>query len=375
MRIAVLGPTFPYKGGIAIHTTQLAHRLADRGHDVALLSWSAQYPNVLYPGEQRIAVPEVEPFPVTSYPLSWRRPDSWVRVGRRLRRDADAVIVAHTTPVQAPAYATLLGAVGHDARRLVVCHNVVAHEARAIDPMLVREVLRRAEAAVVHSSGERAEALSLAGSLEVAVTPLPPGPRDFDNISAVDPGRPVQRRLLFFGLVRPYKGLDVLLRALATGPPDVDLIVAGEFWGGTESTERLIAELGLTKRVDLRAGYVPSDDIPDLFAAADALVLPYRTATGTWTGLLGHAYGVPVVATRVGAMVDQVEDGVDGMLCRPDDAADLARALVQLYEPGELARLRAGITPPQPQRMWSQYVDVVEGLLEPRGGASAQRRP
>ena len=93
MRIAIVGPTHPYKGGVAQHTTQLAHRLAALGHDVTLESWLRQYPERLYPGQQRVEVPELPVFPGTTYPLSWNRPDGWWRLGRRLRKSADVVVL------------------------------------------------------------------------------------------------------------------------------------------------------------------------------------------------------------------------------------------------------------------------------------------
>src|SRR5512143_1820501 len=136
MRIAVVGPTHPYKGGIAQHTTELAHRLAARGHDVRLESWSAQYPDRLYPGRQRVTEPELPPFPGTSYPLSWRWPAGWLRLGRRLRREVDAVVLVVVTPVQAPAYLGILRGLrpGRGGPRvLALCHNVLPHERRAVD--------------------------------------------------------------------------------------------------------------------------------------------------------------------------------------------------------------------------------------------------
>ncbi|MCL9796101.1 glycosyltransferase, partial [Frankia sp. AgKG'84/4] len=112
MRVALVGPTHPYKGGIAQHTTELAHRLAGRGHEVVIESWSDQYPARLYPGVQRVTEPEMEPFASTRYPLSWRRPDGWPRLGRRLRREVDAVVLVVVTPIQAPAYLGVLAGVG-----------------------------------------------------------------------------------------------------------------------------------------------------------------------------------------------------------------------------------------------------------------------
>ena len=166
-------------------------------------------------------------------------------------------------------------------------------------------------------------------------------------------------RLLFFGIVRPYKGLDVLLRALAGAQAHVTLTVAGEFWGGTEQTEKLIADLDLRDRVTLRPGYVPATAIPALFAAADALVMPYREATASQNALLAFAHGVPVITTTAGALADAVCDGVDGLTCAPDDAEDLLRALKEISDPQTAQRLRAGITAVDPEPCWADYLRVL----------------
>jgi glycosyltransferase involved in cell wall biosynthesis len=172
---------------------------------------------------------------------------------------------------------------------------------------------------------------------------------------SVPPADP-QCRLLFFGIVRPYKGLDVLLRALARTPPHVTLTVAGEFWGGTAETQDLITGLGLAKRVTLRPGYLPAREIPALFAAADALVLPYREATASQNVLLAFCFGVPVVATTAGALAEAVRDGVDGLTCAPGDVEDLARVLNEFAEPATAQRLRAGVRAVDPEPYWAAYL-------------------
>jgi glycosyltransferase involved in cell wall biosynthesis len=170
---------------------------------------------------------------------------------------------------------------------------------------------------------------------------------------------PATTRLLFFGIVRPYKGLDILLRALAAAPAHVTLTVAGEFWGGTADTEKLIAGLGLAGRVTLRPGYVPADQIPALFAAADALVMPYREATASQNALLAFAHGVPVITTTAGALAEPVRDGVDGLTCAPGDPGDLLRALRVISDPQAARRLRAGIRPVDPAPGWAAYLRVL----------------
>jgi glycosyltransferase involved in cell wall biosynthesis len=170
---------------------------------------------------------------------------------------------------------------------------------------------------------------------------------------------PPETRLLFFGIVRPYKGLDVLLRALARAPQHVTLTVAGEFWGGTGQTEKLIAELGLQGRVTLQPGYVPASRIPALFAAADALVLPYREATASQNVVLAFSYGVPVIATTAGALAEAVRDGVDGLTCAPGDVDDLAHALTAISAPETAALLRSGVRAVDPQPYWAAYLRVL----------------
>jgi glycosyltransferase involved in cell wall biosynthesis len=364
VKIAIVGPAYPYKGGGAQHTTELAHRLRAASHDVVIESWSAQYPALLYPGRQTVDAPEGEPFPATRRDLSWRRPDGWIRHGRRIGRWADLLVLVVLSPVQVPPYLGILaGARGTGVRTVALCHNVLPHERRAVDVTLMRTLLRRVSGVLAHSESQAALARGLTGDrVPVRVVPLPP---HLPGGAGTDGGAgsyEVRRRLLFFGIVRPYKGLDVLLRALARGPGDVRLTVAGEFWGGTDETSRLVTELGLDDRVELRPGYVPAADVPGLFAGADALVLPYRSATSTQNAWLGFEHGLPVIATRAGALADHVRDGVDGLLCAPGDDTALAAAITRFYGEGEPERLRAGVRRVDPGPYWSVYVSELTGL-------------
>jgi glycosyltransferase involved in cell wall biosynthesis len=170
---------------------------------------------------------------------------------------------------------------------------------------------------------------------------------------------PLQKRLLFFGLVRKYKGLDVLLQALVK-VPDIKLTIAGEMWGKQRlALETSIAELKLGQRVMLRAGYVADDDAGAVFASADALVLPYRAGTGSWNAELGFYHGLPVIASRVGSFTQKIRDGVDGLLCKPGDVESLAAAISHFYETGVAAQLRAGIPKVSTDNDWQAYVDTL----------------
>ncbi len=361
VRIAVVGPAHPYKGGAAQHTTALAHHLSAAGHQTVLRSWRAQYPKLLYPGQLTVGTPEVALFPGTERPLAWYRPDSWWLTGRRLARERfDAVVLSVVTPIQAPAYLTLARAArGGGCAVVALCHNVLPHESRRMDEPLMRALLSSVDALVVHSDAEAALAATLTPA-PVQVAALPPHwPGTGRQAAGRGQAAPVRHRLLFFGMVRRYKGLDLLLRALAEAGPPVGLTIAGEFWEGRDELLALISDLGLAGRVTVAEGYVPADGIPALFAAADALVLPYRSATASQNALIAFEFGLPVIATRVGALADAVDDGVNGILCAPGDASALAGAIEALYQPGALERLRAGVRSPDSGPMWDDYLAVV----------------
>lgn len=365
MKITIVGPAHPYKGGAAQHTTTLAHRLAAVGHDTRLITWRAQYPKRLYPGQLTVQEPEVELFPDTEWPLAWYRPDGWWLTGRRIAaRQCDALLLSIVTPIQVPAYLTLAKAARSGGCKVVaVCHNVLPHEQRRFDKPAMKALLSHVDAVVVHSDAEAALARGMTSApVEVAALPL-----HLPHVEAAQPGTGdadgVRNRLLFFGIVRRYKGLDTLIRALAQTKPDVGLTVAGEIWEERDDLVSLISALHLEDRVSMSGRYVPADDVPEIFATADALVLPYRAGTASQNALIALQFGVPVIATRVGAVADAVLDGVNGLLCRPDDATDLARAINTLYEPGVLDRLRQGVRPPDTSQAWDAYLLAVEKAI------------
>jgi glycosyltransferase involved in cell wall biosynthesis len=378
MHCTVVGPTHPYKGGVAQHTTTLAHRLAAAGDDVDLVSWSAQYPAALYPGVQRVTTPEIPVFPGTRYPLAWYRPDSWWRLGRSLRSQPDGMmLLVLVTPVQIPAYLVMIAALGRrrppDRRPAIalICHNVLPHEPRPGDRALTRALLSRCDVVLTHTEEEAARARAL-GAADVRTAELPPhGPGTAVPSSGADTegGGTTNRGgggLLFFGFIRPYKGVDVLLRAVAE-VPDARLVVAGEVWDGEDRIRALVEELGLRDRVDLRLAYLPTEELDVLLRDADALVLPYTSGTGTQQVRVAQAHGVPVIASRISSMPAQVADGVDGLLVEPGDVADLAGAIRRLYEPGRLARLRSAVRPPDDDLTWQRYVETLTGAAPQRG--------
>ncbi|WP_020144392.1 glycosyltransferase family 4 protein [Terracoccus sp. 273MFTsu3.1] len=367
LRIAIVGPTHPHKGGVAAHTTMLAHHLADAGHDVTLVSWAHLYPSKLHHADASVpdGVPEVPPFPRTIRALSWARPDTWVRAGRRLR-DVDAILVVHVMPAVVPAHLALLRAAGAvpggaapRPQSVVVCHNVLPHEPHPGDARLMSVLFSRVDSVLVHGAEQATVAHEL-GARRVSVADLPPHLPGGDPIHRGP--RPGPTRLLALGLIREYKGIDVLLRAMRT-VPEVTLTIAGEIWGTNRGViTRLASDPALAGRVEIRDGYVPADALASLLADHDVLALPYRSATASQNVILGHAHGLPVLASDIAPFSQQVADGVNGILVPPEDERALAGALRRLGDPELRRRLAEGVQTPDLSGPWAHYLGTLEAL-------------
>lgn len=361
-----MGPTFPYKGGVSQHTTQLAFRLSEAGVDTEIVSWRSQYPKRLYPGSLEVSGGEGEPFPRTRRTLTWYNPFSWWRAGRGMRSTDTLVLFCLVNALQVPAYLLMaLVARRGGASVALLCHNVVPHDAPRWQLRLIEVVIGRVGRVLVHSDAE-AEAAANFGARRIEVAPLP-----FFLPVRPEPGgdHDATHELLFFGFVRRYKGLDVLIDAAARCDTPVTVRAVGEFWEPVEDFRAQAERLGIGDRVRLEDRYLPSEELASLFGGADALVVPYRSGTGSQHPRLGHLAGVAVVATRVGDLPDQVTDGLDGVLCAPDDAASLAAAIDALYEPGVLDAMRRQILAHPPEDGWGPYLSAVRRLMtdEPSG--------
>jgi glycosyltransferase involved in cell wall biosynthesis len=351
MRIAIIGPAHPYKGGIAQHTTELAHRLSAAGNEVEIISWRTQYP-FFYPGQQFVEQPELPEHHGTQRVLSWRNPAGWARRGRRLRSYDRIIFVWWVPTIQGPVYYGMLRALGKQRPpATIICHNVLPHEPRPGDRRLARAVLRRCEQVIVHSPAQAELAARLAGKPPVML----PLPLPLLKSVKIPARKSVRRELLFFGFVRPYKGVDVLLRALAR-IPHVKLTIAGEIWGDPKAYKKLIQELGIGRRVALREGYVPANELAELIVGADAVVLPYKSGTGSWNVQMAHAYGTPVIATRTGSLATDIRDGIDGLLCAPGDIESLAAAIKLFYGQGVAQKLRENVPMISADNDWNRYV-------------------
>jgi glycosyltransferase involved in cell wall biosynthesis len=381
MRISLVGPTHPFRGGIAHHTTLLYRHLSTR-HDVRFFAFRSQYPSWLFPGRTD-RDPSDQPLiePGAERLLDSMNPVTWVTVARRIVQSRpDLVIFPWWSSFWTPHVLTMASLVRSACRAslLAVCHNVMDHEERRLSRLCARAVLGRMDHCLVHSEADATRLRTLVPSTSVtrAFHPV------YDFVRPASVGKAEARArldlagdtILFFGFVRPYKGLDVLLRAmpLVRERRPVTLMVAGEFWGNSgEAFRRQIRELGLDEAVRCVDRYIPNEEVALYFAAADLVVLPY--VSGTASGVVQTAYGLdkPVVATIVGALSEVVEDGRTGYLTPPNDVPALAEAIVRFFQRDQEAEFVANIRRHKRRFAWERLVEVIEETV----GASRRARP
>lgn len=374
MRVALLGPTHPYRGGIAHYTTLLARAFATR-HDVSMISFTRLYPGFLFPGAtqfdasgEAIAPPAPAERVVDSL-LPW----TWLRAGRRIRVLRPDLLVV---PWWHPFFGPSLGLAARAARprgapgpkRVFLCHNVEPHEPAPGMRALAAYGLGAADGFLVHARSEAKRLERYAKGRPVRVHPHP----SYEVFHAGAPDRARARAaleargktILFFGYVRPYKGLADLLLALALARADAwDLLyVVGEFYEPRERYAEALAHPALQGKVRVVDRYVANEEVASYVAAADVVALPYREATGSGIAQVAFGGGAPVIATRTGGLEEVVEEGVTGLLVPPGDPPALARAIERYFDEGLAPRLREGVAAARGRFTWDALVDALVEL-------------
>jgi glycosyltransferase involved in cell wall biosynthesis len=371
--LALVGVTHPFRGGISHYSTLLCRALRER-HAVRFYSLSRQYPRLLFPGRSQIdesaVALRVEHEPTIDSCNPW----TWLRTARRIvRQRPDLLVISWWHPFFAPAF----GTIAHVARRAGIpscflCHNAVPHERSPVDRLLLRYAFSAAAVFIVHSRQDRDDLVALRPRARVLHHPHPSYAvfAGEDTLPEAEAKRRLglggKRVLLFFGFVREYKGLDVLLAALEQLDPAEGhhLLVVGEFYDDRERYRAALERLAARGQLTLVDRYVPNEEIPLYFSAADLVMVPYLTATQSGVIQIAYGFGKPVVATAVGGIPEVVAEGRTGFLVPPGDGAAIADAVRRYFAEGDPDRFRREIAVEHRRYSWEAMVDTVERAHE-----------
>lgn len=326
-KVVLVGPILPFRGGIAQHTTMLHRAMSDVAEHLTI-SFSRQYPALLFPGENDRdpdwagqQEPDVAYLIDSLNPLTWRK-----AVHRILDFEANIVVLPWWTAYWAFCFGYLARTLRrHGLTVVFLCHNVVEHESAAWKARLSRWVLSQGSRFVVHTREDKANLRRLIVGARIRVHAHP----IYDQFPAARNLWPKRGalELLYYGFVRPYKGVDLLIEAMAQTTDDVYLTIAGEFWEGEKQARERIHAMGLSNRIELRPRYHSEAETAELFARCDVVVLPYRSATGSGVVPLAYRYDKPVIVSRVGGLPDVVRQDETGKLVEPGNVRALADAI------------------------------------------------
>lgn len=365
MKFAYLSTFHPFRGGIAQFNARLMRELESRGHAVSPYTFTTQYPERLFPGKTQmvtagdIADPINAPQVVSSVgPLSWRSAANTIAKNR-----PEVLLMKYWMSFFGPSLGTVAGALRkRGVKAVTILDNVIPHERRFFDAAFTKYFLRRNDGFVAMSDKVRADLLSLRPDARVITLPHPL----YDHFGAPLPMASARRMLgisddrrvsLFFGFIRDYKGLDLLIDAMAKLPADHVLVIAGEPYGDMGRYHEAIARHGLKDRVVDHIRYIADQEVPMFFSAADAVVLPYKSATQSGITAIAYHFGTPVIAADVGGLKESVEHDRTGLIVDRPDSGAIAEAIARFHEEHKAPVYRARIAELREELSWKRFAD------------------
>ena len=373
MKICLIGPTYPFRGGIAHHTT-LLYRNLKKKHDITFFAFKRQYPRWLFPGRTDVDKSE---FAIrengAEIILDSLNPYSWWSVFRRIKKvSPDLVIFPWWVSFWTLPFWTIASFVRKftRARILFICHNVVAHESKCMDEYCTRQVLRKGDFFLVHSE-EDIKNLKRASVPTAKVKKVYHPSYDVFNFEKMSKEMAQQQlgieghTLLFFGFIRPYKGLKYLIEAmpLVLKRLNVTLLIVGEFWESKEQYIKSIEMLGIDTNVKIVSEYVPNEDVELYFAASDVIIMPYVSGTGSGIAQIAFGFNKPVIATNVGCLPEIIEDDRTGFIVHPQRADEIAEAVIRFYEEEKTKEFPRHIVEKKDTFSWDRIVESIEGFF------------
>lgn len=367
MRIAFLGPSHPWRGGIAQFAQNLAAKLAENGQDVIMFTFIHQYPELFFPGSEQTESSAPKTVLPTQKILTPYNPLTWLSALHDIRAwNPDVLIVSYWIPFMAPAFGFMLRHL-KQTRKIYLIHNVDAHEKWLLSSALTRFAMRSADAFITLSKVSTQALVNLVKNLgRNRILELFHPVYEYLHLNDRQEVE-IKNKLLFFGFVKYYKGLDILLQALAIAiktNPALKLVIAGDIYGDRKIYLDLIDTLQLKDNVELHFRYIADEEIEGFFTESDVCVLPYRSATQSGVAQLSFAFEVPVIATRVGGIEEVVRDGENGLLVEAENPAALAEKILAFYHQNQMSVFVKNIRTANQENSWDAFTEKLLDFLK-----------
>jgi glycosyltransferase involved in cell wall biosynthesis len=341
MKIVILGTAHPLRGGLSAYNERIAYEFQSQGHEVIIYTFSLQYPDFLFPGTTQFSDQPAPKDLTIKVAVNSVNPFNWWKVGREIKAlNADLLIVKFWLPFMAPCLGTICKLVrGNNKTKVIsIIDNIIPHEKRIGDFQFAKYFVNNVDGFIAQSKSVLSDLNLFDATKPKRFSPHPL----YDNFGAAIPKEEAKAKLgldsnkhylLFFGFIRDYKGLDILLKAIADKrfkDQNINVIVAGEFYNNAEQYHQLIEELKIADLVTLRTDFIPDDMVRYYFCASDIVVQPYKHATQSGVTQICYHFNRPMIVTNVGGLPEIVPNDVVGYVVEPEPTS-IANAILKFY--------------------------------------------
>lgn len=379
MNVVIIGPAHPLRGGgMTTFNERLAKQFRDEDHQVIIYSFSLQYPGFLFPGKSQFTD---EPAPTgiaIRTCINSINPFNWISVGREIKKQKpDIVVVRYWLPFMGPCLGTILRIIKRNRHTKIVCiaDNIIPHEKRIGDKPFTRYFIKPVDAFITMSEKVMNDLHSFTSSKPASFVPHPLYDNFGEKISKAEARKQLKINtpagsaevliVLFFGFIRNYKGLDILLNALKIlkdtslmyHTPGIKLLIAGEFYEDRKPYDELISDAGIRDNLIMQTRFIRNEEVKYYMCAADVVVQPYRDATQSGVTPLAYHFEVPMIVTNVGGLPSMVPDNKAGLVAEPT-AESLAEKIIEYFDKGEDYFI-PGLLEEKKKLSWSKMVETI----------------
>lgn len=371
-KIIIAGPAYPYRGGIANFTDSLQNELR-KENDVRIFTFKRQYPSFLFPGKTQY-VPEYNPHLISHTQnlqiIDSINPVNWVMTGNMIKNIApDILIMKYWLPFFGPCLGTIAKIAKSNKKTKIaaICHNILPHEKKPGDEVFTNYFFKYVDSFILLSQNVVNDLLKFKADPRYKVLPHPVYSKFGDRVEKKTAKEYLkindEKVILFFGLIRDYKGLDVLLEAMAIlkNRLNIKLIIAGEFYSNEEKYKDLISKLDISNLVYLYNNFIPEAEVKYFFSASDAVILPYRDATQSGIVQVAMNFKKPAIAADVGGLGEVIQDCKTGFVVPKEDPEQLASAILRFYNENKEQEFVSNIEYETGKYSWGNFV---KGIFE-----------